>query len=104
MLIGHSSVPVHCLESQAQRPFYLAPYMVCFAWRRDIGKKAKIMVSGASHLIINLTELCRLSVHSVKSISTEVGKDRSERRKVRKPTKNAVEPRRLRPYFPQNLT
>lgn len=40
-------------------PSYLTLHMVRFAWRRDIGKKAKIMVSSTPYLITHLTNRYR---------------------------------------------
>ena len=88
--------------------------MVRFAWRRDIGKKAKIMVSDASYRVTNLTKAFSVfrpqrkvkfanefdavdivtpelkdKLIPVSRRLKEIEKERFERRKVRKRTKNA---------------
>lgn len=88
--------------------------MVRFEWRRDIEKKAKIMVSGAPHHTAHLTKSLSFirpqrkvrfttefdasdivspelkdKLNPVSRRLKEIEKERSERRKVRKRTKNA---------------
>ncbi|KAG8215408.1 hypothetical protein J3R82DRAFT_9015 [Butyriboletus roseoflavus] len=74
-------------------PSYLTVHMARFAWRRDIGKKAKIM-----RKVKFATEFDALDIVSpelkdkltpVSRRVKEIERDRSERRKVRKRTKNA---------------
>ncbi|KAI8996329.1 cysteine proteinase [Trametes punicea] len=74
-------------------PTYLTVHMVRFAWKRDIGKKAKIMrrvkfPTEYDALDIATPEL-REKLLPVSRKLKEVEKERAERRKVRKRTKAA---------------
>ncbi|KAI0651130.1 cysteine proteinase [Trametes meyenii] len=74
-------------------PSYLTVHMVRFAWKRDIGKKAKIMrrvkfPTEYDALEIATPEL-REKLLPVSRKLKEVEKERAERRKVRKRTKAA---------------
>ncbi|CDO68739.1 hypothetical protein BN946_scf184989.g5 [Trametes cinnabarina] len=74
-------------------PTYLTVHMVRFAWKRDIGKKAKIMrrvkfPTEYDALEIATPEL-REKLLAVSRRLKEIEKERSERRKVRKRTKAA---------------
>ncbi|OSD06674.1 cysteine proteinase [Trametes coccinea BRFM310] len=74
-------------------PTYLTVHMVRFAWKRDIGKKAKIMrrvkfPTEYDALEIATPEL-REKLLPVSRKLKEVEKERAERRKVRKRTKAA---------------
>ncbi|KAG9310870.1 hypothetical protein JVU11DRAFT_8725 [Chiua virens] len=76
-------------------PSYLTVHMIRFAWRQDIGKKAKIMrkVKFATEfdaLDIATPEL-KDKLTPVSRRLKEIEKERSERRKVRKRTKNAAQ-------------
>ncbi|KAH9851300.1 cysteine proteinase [Lenzites betulinus] len=75
-------------------PSYLTVHMVRFAWKRDIGKKAKIMrrvkfPTEYDALDIATPEL-REKLLPVSRRLKEVEKERAERRKVRKRTKAAL--------------
>jgi ubiquitin carboxyl-terminal hydrolase 14 len=72
-------------------PSYLTVHMVRFAWRRDIGKKAKIMrkVKFASEFdaLEVVTDELKSKLTPVSSRLKSIEKERGERRKVRKRTK-----------------
>ncbi|KAG2078471.1 cysteine proteinase [Suillus decipiens] len=76
-------------------PSYLTVHMVRFAWRRDIGKKAKIMrkVKFASEFdaLEIVTDELKSKLTPVSSRLKSIEKERAERRKVRKRTKVAQE-------------
>lgn len=76
-------------------PSYLTVHMVRFAWRRDIGKKAKIMrkVKFASEFdaLEVVTDELKSKLTPVSSRLKSIEKERAERRKVRKRTKVAQE-------------
>jgi ubiquitin carboxyl-terminal hydrolase 14 len=76
-------------------PSYLTLHMVRFAWRRDIGKKAKIMrkVKFASEFdaLDAATPELKEKLIPVSRRLKEIEKERSERRKVRKRTKTAAQ-------------
>lgn len=76
-------------------PSYLTVHMVRFAWRRDIGKKAKIMrkVKFASEFdaLEVVTDELKSKLTPVSSRLKAIEKERAERRKVRKRTKVAQE-------------
>lgn len=100
---------VYTSTSRLQRlPSYLTVHMVRFAWRQDIGKKAKIMVSLESicysHPVLTqnqrkvkfpseydavdiVTDSLKEKLLPVSRKLKEFEKDRAERRKVRKRTK-----------------
>lgn len=67
--------------------------MVRFAWKRDIGKKAKIMRRVKFPLEFDVLDLCtdelKQKLQPVNVKLKEFERDRAERRKVRKRTKNA---------------
>ncbi|KAI6037941.1 hypothetical protein EDC04DRAFT_3026642 [Pisolithus marmoratus] len=74
-------------------PSYLTVHIVRFAWRRDIGKKAKIMrkvkfMTEFDALDIVTPELAQKLTPASRRLK-EIEKERSERRKVRKRTKVA---------------
>ncbi|KAF8836234.1 cysteine proteinase [Paxillus ammoniavirescens] len=74
-------------------PSYLTVHMVRFAWRQDVGKKAKIMrkvkfTTEFDALDIVTPEL-KDKLTPVSRRLKEIEKERTERRKVRKRTKNA---------------
>ncbi|KAG6377843.1 hypothetical protein JVT61DRAFT_14624 [Boletus reticuloceps] len=76
-------------------PHYLTVHMVRFAWRRDIGKKAKIMrrvkfTTEFDALDIVTPEL-KERMTPVSQRLKEIEKERAERRKVRKRTKTAAQ-------------
>jgi len=83
------------LYSQTSRlsrlPSYLTVHMVRFAWRRDIGKKAKIMrkVKFATEFdaLDIATDELKAKLTPVSSRLKAIEKERAERRKVRKRTK-----------------
>ncbi|KAG1740649.1 cysteine proteinase [Suillus lakei] len=72
-------------------PSYLTVHMVRFAWRRDIGKKAKIMrkVKFASEFdaLEVVTDELKSKLTPVSSRLKSIEKERAERRKVRKRTR-----------------
>ncbi|KAG2130373.1 hypothetical protein DEU56DRAFT_815676 [Suillus clintonianus] len=76
-------------------PSYMTVHMVRFAWRRDIGKKAKIMrkVKFASEFdaLEVATDELKSKLTPVSSRLKAIEKERAERRKVRKRTKVAQE-------------
>ncbi|KAJ8592221.1 cysteine proteinase [Rhizopogon salebrosus TDB-379] len=76
-------------------PSYLTVHMVRFAWRRDIGKKAKIMrkVKFATEFdaLDIVTDELKSKLAPVSSRLKAIEKERAERRKVRKRTKVAQE-------------
>jgi len=76
-------------------PSYLTIHMVRFTWRRDIGKKAKIMrkvkFPTEFDALDIVTDELREKMQPVTRKRTEIEKARDERRKVRKRTK-AVAP------------
>ncbi|KAF8174908.1 ubiquitin carboxyl-terminal hydrolase 6 [Pholiota molesta] len=84
------------LYSQKSRlsrlPTYLTVHMVRFAWRADIGKKAKIMVQVPQEFdaLDLVTDELRAKLLPASRKLKEIEKERGERRKVRKRTKNAV--------------
>ncbi|EIN05233.1 cysteine proteinase [Punctularia strigosozonata HHB-11173 SS5] len=85
---------VYNQKSRLQRlPTYLAVHMVRFAWRRDIGKKAKIMRKvkfPVEYDALDLvTEDLKKQLEPVARRLKELERDRAERRKVRKRTKIA---------------
>ena len=76
-------------------PSYLTVHMVRFAWRADIGKKAKIMrkvkFPTEFDAIDLVTDELREKLLPVSRKLKAVDKERAERRKVRKRTKVAKE-------------
>ncbi|KIJ64270.1 hypothetical protein HYDPIDRAFT_90832 [Hydnomerulius pinastri MD-312] len=77
-------------------PSYLTVHMVRFAWRREIGKKAKIMrkVKFATEFdaLDIVTPELKTKLTPVSRRLKEIEKERAERRKVRKRTKAASAP------------
>ena len=75
-------------------PTNLTVHMVRFAWKREIGKKAKIMRRVAFPQELDVLDLCteelRKKLQPVNKRLQELERDRSERRKVRKRTKKTV--------------
>jgi len=75
-------------------PSYLAIHMVRFTWRRDIGKKAKIMrkvkFPNEFDTLDIVTDELRNKMQHVARKRIEIEKARDERRKVRKRTRAAV--------------
>ncbi|KAI0076894.1 cysteine proteinase [Panus rudis PR-1116 ss-1] len=75
-------------------PSYLTVHMVRFAWRRDIGKKAKIMRKVKFPLEFDaldiVTDDLKEKLLPVSRRLKEIEKDRAERRKVRKRTKTVA--------------
>ncbi|OCH92576.1 cysteine proteinase [Obba rivulosa] len=83
---------VYTSKSRLSRlPSYLTVHMVRFAWRRDIGKKAKIMrkVKFPSEFdaIELVTDELKTKLLPASTKLKEAERDRRERRKVRKRTK-----------------
>ncbi|KAH7928034.1 cysteine proteinase [Leucogyrophana mollusca] len=76
-------------------PTYLTVHMVRFAWRRDVGKKAKIMrkVKFATEFdaLDIATDELKGKLTPVSRRLKEIEKERSQRRKVRKRTKATQE-------------
>ncbi|OCB92222.1 cysteine proteinase [Sanghuangporus baumii] len=86
---------VYTQQSRLSRiPVNLMVHMVRFAWKRDIGKKAKIMRRVAFPQELDVLNLCtdqlRDKLTPVNKRLKEIEKDRAERRKVRKRTKNVL--------------
>ncbi|KAL5479043.1 UBP6 [Sanghuangporus weigelae] len=86
---------VYSQQSRLSRiPVNLMVHMVRFAWKRDIGKKAKIMRRVAFPQELDVLNLCtdqlREKLTPVNKRLKEIEKDRAERRKVRKRTKNIL--------------
>ncbi|KAL5520259.1 hypothetical protein ACEPAG_9472 [Sanghuangporus baumii] len=86
---------VYNQQSRLSRiPANLMVHMVRFAWKRDIGKKAKIMRRVAFPQELDVLNLCtdqlRDKLTPVNKRLKEIEKDRAERRKVRKRTKNIL--------------
>jgi len=77
-------------------PTYLTVHMVRFAWRRDIGKKAKIMrkVKFPSEFdaLDLVTEDLRAKLQPASRRLIEIEKERRDRRKIRKRTKSQIAP------------
>ncbi|KAG6911096.1 hypothetical protein DXG01_004611 [Tephrocybe rancida] len=88
------------LYSQKSRitrlPGYLVVHMVRFAWRQDIQKKAKIMRKVKFPLEFDALDLAtddlKAKLLPASRKLKEIEKERGERRKVRKRTKNAPPP------------
>ena len=83
---------VYTQHSRLSRiPVNLVVHMVRFAWKRDIGKKAKIMRRVAFPPELDVLDLCtdelRDKLTPVNKRLKEIEKDRAERRKVRKRTR-----------------
>ncbi|KAF9481605.1 ubiquitin carboxyl-terminal hydrolase 6 [Pholiota conissans] len=86
---------VYSQKSRLTRlPTYLTVHMVRFAWRADIGKKAKIMRKVKFPQEFDALDLAtddlRAKLLPASRKLKEIEKERGERRKVRKRTKNAV--------------
>ncbi|KAF5329651.1 hypothetical protein D9619_008920 [Psilocybe cf. subviscida] len=86
---------VYSLKARMSRlPTYLTVHMVRFAWREDIGKKAKIMRKVKFPVEFDAldlaTEELREKLIPASRKLKDIEKDRGERRKVRKRTKQAV--------------
>ena len=79
----------------ARLPQYLTVHMVRFAWRNDIGKKAKIMrrvkFPEEFDALDIVTDELKEKLLPVSRKLKEIEKERSERRKVRRRTKVAKE-------------
>ncbi|KAJ3487917.1 hypothetical protein NLI96_g3205 [Meripilus lineatus] len=75
-------------------PSYLTVHMVRFAWRRDIGKKAKIMRKVKFQTELDaldwVTDELKAKLTPVSRRLKELEKERFERVKIRRRTKNAV--------------
>ncbi|KAI5118721.1 hypothetical protein M0805_004519 [Coniferiporia weirii] len=75
-------------------PANLTVHMVRFAWKRDIGKKAKIMRKVKFPLEFDVLDLCtdelKQKLLPVNTRLKEIARDRRERAKVRKRTKSAA--------------
>lgn len=85
---------VYTAKSRLSRiPANLTVHMVRFAWKRDIGKKAKIMRKVKFPLEFDVLDLCtdelKQKLQPVNTKLKEFERDRAERRKVRKRTKEA---------------
>ncbi|EGO03001.1 hypothetical protein SERLA73DRAFT_176488 [Serpula lacrymans var. lacrymans S7.3] len=85
---------VYSQKSRLSRlPSYLTVHMVRFAWRRDIGKKAKIMrkvkFPTEFDALDLVTDELKSKITPVSRRLKEIEKERDERRKVRKRTKGA---------------
>ncbi|EMD31068.1 hypothetical protein CERSUDRAFT_120121 [Gelatoporia subvermispora B] len=85
---------VYTSKSRITRlPSYLTVHMVRFAWRRDIGKKAKIMrkvkFPTEFDAVDLVTDELKAKVLPASTKLKDIERDRRERRKVRKRTKNA---------------
>ncbi|CAL1698264.1 unnamed protein product [Somion occarium] len=86
---------VYTTRSRLSRiPSYLTVHMVRFAWRADIGKKAKIMRKVKFPLEFDAVEIVtddlKEKLLPISRRLKEIEKDRLERRKVRKRTKVAA--------------
>ncbi|KZV89718.1 cysteine proteinase [Exidia glandulosa HHB12029] len=75
-------------------PANLVVHMVRFAWRRDIGKKAKIMRKVKFPFELDASEWCsddlKAKMRPAADKAKEVERDRRERAKVRRKTKSAL--------------
>ncbi|KAH8105719.1 cysteine proteinase [Phellopilus nigrolimitatus] len=85
---------VYTQRSRLSRiPANLTVHMVRFAWKRDIGKKAKIMRKVKFPLEFDALDLCtdelKQKLLPVNARLKEIVRERAERRKVRKRTKSA---------------
>ncbi|RDB23339.1 Ubiquitin carboxyl-terminal hydrolase 6 [Hypsizygus marmoreus] len=98
---------VYTQKSRLTRlPGYLVVHMVRFAWRQDIGKKAKIMrkvkFPTEFDALDLVTEELKAKLLPVSRRLKEIEKERRERRKVRKRTKAVATPPPL-PLTPHPL-
>lgn len=75
-------------------PSNLTVHMVRFAWKREIGKKAKIMRRVAFPQELDILDLCTPELQEkllpANKLLKDVERDRRERRKVRKRTKTMI--------------
>ena len=75
-------------------PANLTVHMVRFAWKREIGKKAKIMRRVAFPQELDVLDLCtpelRERLLPANKLLKDIERDRAERRKVRKRTKTQL--------------
>lgn len=75
-------------------PANLTVHMVRFAWKREIGKKAKIMRRVAFPQELDVLDLCtpelRERLLPANKLLKDIDRNRAERRKVRKRTKTAI--------------
>ncbi|KZT50946.1 cysteine proteinase [Calocera cornea HHB12733] len=87
---------VYTEKSRVSRlPEYLTVHMVRFYWRRDISKKAKIMRKVKFPFDFDATELATPELakrlNPVQGRIREIEKERDERRKVRRKTKDSAD-------------